>query len=216
MSFYSIMAVGMTFVIISGGIDISVGSMMGMAALGEQHGCWCRCRKNLPGPVIVLIAALAVPMGIGLICGLINGALVVGLRMHPFIATRWGTLSIFRGASYVSSTRQEIPFQSESNSHRLHRSLFAAWTIFHQRPVPMIIMILVMFIGWFYLSQNRGRARGLLAREEMKRQQGSADCGSIILNFACMPSRASRRGWRGWFRLDRMAEHQPTPDLAMN
>src|SRR5579862_9873304 len=76
MSFYSIMAVGMTFVIISGGIDISVGSMMGMAAWGAA---WVLVSlpKNLPGPVIVLIA-LVVPMGIGLICGLINGALVVG------------------------------------------------------------------------------------------------------------------------------------------
>ena len=50
----------------------------------------------------VLPLAFAVPMGIGLLCGLVNGTLVVGLRMHPFIVTL-ATLSIFRGIANVST-----------------------------------------------------------------------------------------------------------------
>ena len=85
MSWVALMALGATIVIAGGGIDISVGSIFGLAALGtaavlqgldENASAW-----------LVLPVAGVVALGIGLVCGLINGAIVVGLRMHPFIVT---------------------------------------------------------------------------------------------------------------------------------
>ena len=90
MSWMAIMALGATLVIVSGGIDISVGSVFGLSALATAAAL-----QHLPpwssGLVSVSLAA-AVAVGVGTLCGLVNGALVVGLRMHPFIVTL-GTLS---------------------------------------------------------------------------------------------------------------------------
>src|SRR6478752_1014085 len=77
MSYYAIMAIGVTIVIITGGIDISVGSVMALAALGGAAAL-----QNLPvdaSAAVVLPIGILVPMAIGLVCGLINGGLVVSL-----------------------------------------------------------------------------------------------------------------------------------------
>ena len=76
MSWMAIMALGATLVIISGGIDISVGSIFGLSALGtaavlQQLPSDASAWQSIP------IAAI-VAMGIGLLCGAINGALIVG------------------------------------------------------------------------------------------------------------------------------------------
>src|SRR5688572_4330988 len=106
MSYYAIMAVGVTIVIITGGIDISVGSAMALAALGAA-AVLQEFPKDAPAAQ-VLPVAFAVPLGIGLLVGSLNGALVVGLRMHPFIVTL-GTLSIFRGIANVTTRGITLP-----------------------------------------------------------------------------------------------------------
>ena len=91
-SINAIVAVGMTFVIISGGIDLSVGSIVALSGValgtllqsGNQAPCG-RCR-----------AALA----IGIACGLLNGAFISIGRLPPFIATL-GMMSVARGAALV-------------------------------------------------------------------------------------------------------------------
>ncbi|GAA1594883.1 ABC transporter permease [Actinoplanes couchii] len=80
------LAVGQTLIILTGGIDLSVGAAailgcMSSALLASQHG--------LPAP-----AAIAVGILIGALCGLLNGALVSRLKLPPFIVTL-GTLSVF-------------------------------------------------------------------------------------------------------------------------
>src|ERR1700744_1960454 len=66
MSWFAIMAVGQTVVIITGGIDISVGSIMGLAALGAA----AQLQKYSPdaSPATVLLVGIGVPVGIGLLC----------------------------------------------------------------------------------------------------------------------------------------------------
>src|SRR5260221_11236324 len=99
-SFFAIMAVGATMAIISGGIDLSVGSTSAWSAVamamvlrgGGTQNPW-------------LGAALCV--AIGLLCGLLNGAMVVGLRVHPFIITL-GTMWALRGIAFVISKAETI------------------------------------------------------------------------------------------------------------
>ncbi len=90
-SLTAIMSIGMVMVIVTGGIDLSVGSVMGLAglvtALAFQNG--------LPAAVCV-----ASGLGVGLLFGLTNGLLVTVGRLPPFIATL-GTLSIGRGLMYI-------------------------------------------------------------------------------------------------------------------
>ena len=87
----AIMSIGMVMVIITGGIDLSVGSVMGLAglvtALAFQH--------QLP-----MVVSVACGLGVGLAFGLVNGLLVTIGRLPPFIATL-GTLSIGRGLMYI-------------------------------------------------------------------------------------------------------------------
>jgi ribose/xylose/arabinose/galactoside ABC-type transport system permease subunit len=152
MSYYAIMAVGMTLVIISGGIDISVGSIMALSAFTGA-----RVLQYMPADAVwwkVLPVAFAVPAGIGLICGLTNGSLVVGLRMHPFIVTL-GTMSIVRGITVVTTRFQELPTQDRVIPLSFTRH-FMQLDVWGQRPMPMVIMLIVAAIGWFYLSHTVG------------------------------------------------------------
>ncbi|MEN6424503.1 MAG: ABC transporter permease [Phycisphaerales bacterium] len=93
-----IIAMGMTAVIISGGIDLSVGSMM--ALCGMVAGLiMTRDGSMVPTPGLMWIGTLA-GIGTGLVCGLLNGALITKLNLPPFIVTL-GTMSAFRGISYL-------------------------------------------------------------------------------------------------------------------
>ncbi len=151
MSEYAIMAIGMTCVIITGGIDISVGSIMGLAAIS---GAWVLQFMSPDAPwYTVLPVALLVPAGVGVLCGLVNGLLVVGLRMHPFIVSL-GTMSIIRGLcvllfpATVPSAGREVPqafvaFMGHEFSVGSH--------IQHLRLVPIFVMAVVIILGGIFL-----------------------------------------------------------------
>ena len=90
-SLIAIMSIGMVMVIITGGIDLSVGSVMGLSSLVTALGF----QSGLPTPVC-MIGGLAT----GLLFGLFNGVLITVIRLPPFIATL-GSLSIGRGLMYI-------------------------------------------------------------------------------------------------------------------
>jgi ribose transport system permease protein len=87
-----LVAIGMTFVILIGGIDLSVGSVMGLsgAMLGAAY-----LSGTVPMPLAMGLCLLT-----GLLCGLINGATTVGFRLPSFIVTL-GMLEAARGGSYL-------------------------------------------------------------------------------------------------------------------
>ncbi len=93
-----IIAMGMTAVIISGGIDLSVGSMM---ALAGMVGAVVMLKTGGVAPAAgAMWIGTLVGIGMGLLCGLLNGGLITALNLPPFIVTL-GTMSAFRGISYV-------------------------------------------------------------------------------------------------------------------
>ncbi|HZS56630.1 MAG TPA: ABC transporter permease [Bryobacteraceae bacterium] len=89
----NIMALGMTLVIVTGGIDLSVGSILGISGL---FGCMS-IQAGQPIPI-----ALCVGIGSGLLCGLLNGLMITRLNINPFIVTL-GTLEAYRGLALVVS-----------------------------------------------------------------------------------------------------------------
>jgi ribose/xylose/arabinose/galactoside ABC-type transport system permease subunit len=150
-SFFAIMAVGATVVIISGGIDLSVGSIYALA--GVTTAMVLRS-QGMGDSVSAVFLGLAVAVGIGLLCGAINGALVVGLGVHPFIITL-GTMWIVRGIAFVSSNAESILVpraltQFAKASLGLDASLY---------PVPMLVMVLIAAVGSIYLMQTVGGRR---------------------------------------------------------
>jgi len=89
----NIMALGMTMIIITGGIDLSVGAILAMGGLLGTMAM----EKGFSIPAGVLVGILT-----GLACGLANGIMITGLRIQPFIVTL-GTLGIFRGTTLIVS-----------------------------------------------------------------------------------------------------------------
>ena len=147
MSYYAIMAVGLTIVIITGGIDISVGSVMALSALGAAAAL-----QTFPADASawqVLPVAVLVPLGIGLLCGLINGALITSLSLHPFIVTL-GTMSIFRGLANVLPAEKTLPAAGKRLPPAFTTEFMRVeW--FGIQPMPLIIMLICIVLGWFYL-----------------------------------------------------------------
>lgn len=134
----AIIAVGMTFVIITAGIDLSVGSVLAFAGVVMAS----LLQKGVP-VVIALLAGL----GAGLFCGLLNGLLITVGKLPPFIATL-GMMSIARGAALVYTSGR--PISGFSDSFRWA----AVGEVFHI-PVPVVIMIAAYLIAHFVLTKTK-------------------------------------------------------------
>src|SRR6187431_306477 len=103
-SFFAVMAVGATIVIISGGIDLSVGSVYALAGVTMALAL----RALAPSSdVATVLVGLAICVSVGLVCGVLNGVMVVTLPVHPFVITL-GTMWIVRGLAFVISRAESI------------------------------------------------------------------------------------------------------------
>ena len=134
-----VVAVGMTFVIISGGIDLSVGSNIALSGL--LMGI---LMKNYNAPVILTILGCILFSGL---IGLVNGVLISFLNLPPFIATL-GTMSIVRGAAYTVTGGQPIytfPTSFTAVSGRV--AGIPLWST--------LIMLAVIVLGWYILKYTR-------------------------------------------------------------
>jgi ribose/xylose/arabinose/galactoside ABC-type transport system permease subunit len=145
-SFFAIMAIGATVVIISGGIDLSVGSIYALA--GVTMALVLRSLGPMNDTSTTLVG-LGVAVGVGLLCGLLNGVLVVGLRVHPFIVTL-GTMWMLRGIAFVATKAESILVPS-SLTAVTKASLGLGGGLY---PVPMLSMLVLTVIGAVYLSRT--------------------------------------------------------------
>ncbi|MFD9318152.1 substrate-binding domain-containing protein [Streptomyces sp. NPDC060053] len=133
----AILAFGVTFVIVSAGIDLSVGSV---AALSATVLAWSATQHGVP---VVLAVVLAVATGIA--AGLVNGFLIAYGKLPPFIATL-AMLSVARGLSLVISEGSPIAFP-DSVSHL--GDTLGGWL-----PVPVLVMIVMGLIAAFVLGRT--------------------------------------------------------------
>lgn len=110
MAIITIMALGQTFVIIAGGIDLSTGFVMGMASVVGAMAMTSWIDPTTTPLAVVVLVGLAAGVGSGLIAGFINGWLIARLQVPPFIVTL-GMLGISRGAGFLFSGGMPIPVQ---------------------------------------------------------------------------------------------------------
>jgi len=139
-SINSLLAVGATLIILTGGIDLSVGSILGFAGivaalLGKAPGS---------GPFLV---ALAAGVGTGLALGAINGSLVAFVRIPPFVVTL-GMMSIARSLAFVASQGQPISDLSNEFLAIGQGSLFNI-------PYPILISVVTFVIFGIVLARTR-------------------------------------------------------------
>jgi len=149
-SFIAIMAVGMALVIISGGIDLSVGSTYALAsvlgALTLNHFGPGGAAADTPAWMGVGLGML-VCLGSASLCGLFNGSLIVALRVHPFIITL-GAMAILRGIAFVVTKGQSVGGFPAALREFVRFEPAAGLSV-----VPLLVMLLVTFVGWIYLSR---------------------------------------------------------------
>jgi len=134
----AIIAVGLTFVIISGGIDLSVGSILAFSGVVMAH----TLRLDWPLPMAML-AGISVGAG----CGLVNGLLISYGRLPPFIATL-GMMSVARGGALLATDAR--PVSGFGESFRWFATGQVAGI-----PVPVVVMILVYVAAHFVLKKTK-------------------------------------------------------------
>lgn len=158
-SVLAILALGSTAVIISGGIDLSVGAVLGLA--GVVTG-WTFQQAGMPMGV-----AIATGLGVGAGVGLVNGIMITVGRLPPFIATL-ATLSMARGLALVVSNGEPI---SGYPHWFVQIELF---DLFGVVPGSVLIVAVLYLVGWAYL-RYRPAGRALFAiggDEEVARLSG--------------------------------------------
>lgn len=134
----AVIAIGMTFVILTGGIDLSVGSTVAIA------GAVAAAIVQSGGSVfIALIAALAIGAGIGLF----NGLVISKFKLQAFIATL-STMTIFRGVTYVFTNGNPISGLGPNFTFIGNEDVFGI-------PFPVLILAIVFAIAWYIINQTR-------------------------------------------------------------
>jgi len=165
-AFIAIIAVGATFVISSGGLDLSVGSMTAFVT-GIMIMFMNAMVPSLGGNAI--IAGMALVLCVGALCGLFNGLIVTIGKIEPFIVTL-GTMGIFRAL---------ITFMSDGGNIPLDRSLREPFRpvyygSFVGIPIPILVSIAVALVGAFILYKTKfgRRCAAVGANEEVARFSG--------------------------------------------
>ena len=169
-SFAGLSAVGLMFVMISGGIDLSIGSQIVFSnvLLAIMMVDW-KLEPALAIPLILLV-------GTGL--GAINGLLSISLKVHPLIITL-GTSAIFKGFGYIINQSRNI--MGFPDSFRWFGQGYVG-----EIPVPVIVMIIVALIGSFILNKTYfgRRVFALGGNEEAARLAGVNTTRMKVILFA--------------------------------
>lgn len=138
LSVNAVIAAGMSFVILTGGIDLSVGSIVAIC------GAIAATLTKSTGNVFISVLAALI---FGAFIGLINGLIIAKGKIQAFIATL-GTMTIFRGVTYVYTNGTPVSGLGQDFMTIGNNKILGI-------PVPVIIMVIIFIIGFYLLTQVR-------------------------------------------------------------
>jgi predicted ABC-type sugar transport system permease subunit len=142
-----LLALGQTLVIISSGIDLSVGFTMGLSAVVAAHvSNLCIQQAGAP-EFVAMLAAIAAGVAVSVIPGLVNGWLIAHLRVPPFIGTL-GMYGVARGAAYLIAVGATVPIHNAAYAFVGNGRLI-------EFPVVVLITAVVVLFVHYVLSQTR-------------------------------------------------------------
>ncbi len=169
-----LLATGQTFVIISGGIDLSMGFIMGLAAVVAAHVInWAA--PTMGEPMAVLFGTL-VAVAIAMIPGFVNGLLVSRLRVPPFIGTL-GMFGVARGVAFLLAGGTTVPVKN---------GFFAALGNGRFLGIPWIVIITALFVlvMHYILSQTRfGQHNYAIGANEQAARRAGIDIKRHLLRL---------------------------------
>jgi len=137
-SINAMMATGMTMVVITGGTDLSVGSVATLAG--------CVCAKLMLSNSIAF--SMTVALLIGCLCGMLNGLAITKGKTPPFVATL-GMLTVARGAVLLYTNGNIIPGLPEK-----FVNIGRGWAFGGKVPIPVMFALGIMLLGHFILSST--------------------------------------------------------------
>ncbi len=139
------LALGSTFVIISGGIDLSIGFVMGLSAVVAAHVTGL-AGHHLPVP-LAMAAGILIGVAVAIVPGSVNGFLISKLKVPPFIGTL-GMFGIARGTAFLIAGGTTVPFSNSWMSTLGNGRVLG---------VPIIVLVAVVFVVFMHylLSQTR-------------------------------------------------------------
>ena len=155
---YAIMSLGVTFVIATGGIDLSIGTVCIASAV--------LAGKLYEMAILPLWATIPVMLVIGTFCGLLNGLMVAKLKIPAFIATL-GTMMVSRGLSALIAGQPNIFYPTGTWYNKIFSS-------FNRFPIGIVWILLLMFVCMYFMYKNK-TGRYILAigsNEEATRLSG--------------------------------------------
>jgi galactofuranose transport system permease protein len=167
-TFFALIALGMTFVIMTGGIDLSVGAVVALSAVAGA-------RLSDEGLLIATLGAV----GMGVAVGLINGILIARFNVQPFIITLAALLAV-RGGALNLSGNASVSIDFSSN----YRDLWT--TEVGPMPLPVLITVLLYGVGSIALNFTRfGRhTLAIGGNEEAARLAGLPVSRTLITVYA--------------------------------
>jgi len=196
-SINGILAVGVTYVLLTGGVDLSLGSLV--ALTGVVAACFAH-PGEYPVAVPVLMGVLA-----GMVCGAANGVVITRGRVAPFIVTL-GMMTVARGLALVISGGKPVSNLSKEFTRIGSSDLLGV-------PVPILILAAVALVSWLFL-QNIRLGRYLYAvggNEQAARASGlSVDAVKTFAYTVC----GALAGLAGVVLASRITTGQPNAGIA--
>jgi ribose transport system permease protein len=198
-SLTAIVAIGQTMVIITGGIDLSVGSVLALAGLST--GMLLAAGWPLP-------AAIVAGLLVGTLFGMVNGLLITKVGLPPFIATL-GMLSIGRGLVYVLTQGVPVTVSRDANSGLIALGQGYVGPV----PIPVIVMLAITVLGTIFLGQSTfGRyIYAVGGNEEAARLAGINTNGVKLLAYTLSGTLSAVAGM---ILLARLVSAQPSAGLG--
>lgn len=165
-SINAILALGATFVIITAGIDLSVGSIVALGGVLAAKTLTNAGVLSTVGPAGAALLALVVGLGVGAAIGMLNGAAVAHLRVAPFIVTL-ATMTVARGTARLVTGGVPVGYPDPGDA--AYASKVAALDVLHALgggriplpglpggfPVPALVMLAAIALGGFVLVRTR-------------------------------------------------------------
>ena len=181
-AFIGIIAVGMCFVIVSGGIDLSVGSMAALIA-GSVIMCMNTLGPMLASPVMVVALGMGLALVLGALFGLAHGLLITKGRIEPFIVTL-GTLGIFR--AYLTYFANGGAITLDNDLSDVYSPVYYASLL--GVPIPVWVFLVVALLGGVILNRTAfGRYVQAIGSNEQVARYAAVDVDRIkILTYVLL------------------------------
>ncbi|MDI2099191.1 ABC transporter permease [Ruicaihuangia caeni] len=142
-----LMAIGQTFVIITGGIDLSVGAVLGLSGVSAALAIRATTESGMD-PMLSITVGVATALAVGVLVGIINGLLITRVKLAPFIATLatmgacMGTTLVVTGGVQIAGAPREVV-------------LIGNTRFFDIITIPLIVVFVALIIAWLALSRTR-------------------------------------------------------------